>query len=170
VAARDELFTRVYPELRSIARRQLGGRRQATLQATDLLHETYLRVSGQQQLSWQNRVQFFAFASQVARQVLVDRYRRKDSLKRGKGFQQLTLDAERLTAPEAPVDVLVLDDALTRLAGFDAEAARVVELRYFGGLTLPEIAACLAMGEATAQRRWSMARAWLRRQLSPGEP
>lgn len=165
IEARDELFTRVYPELRRIARRHLG-RRQTTLQATELLHETYLRVSGQQQLSWQSRLQFFAFASQVARQVLVDRYRRKDSLKRGKGFHQLTLDAERLTAPEAPVDVLALDDALTRLADFDAEAARVVELRYFGGLTLPEIAATLSIGEATAQRRWSMARAWLRRQLS----
>lgn len=164
-AARDHLFSRVYPELRRIARRQLAGRGGASLQPTDLLHETYLRVSGQERLSWQSRLQFFAFAAQVARQVLVDHHRRRVSLKRGKGLHRVSLDEERVAGTGLDVDILALDQALERLASFDAAAARVVELRFFAGLTLPEIAAGLGLGEATVHRRWRMARAWLRQEL-----
>ncbi|MEM9291701.1 MAG: ECF-type sigma factor [Acidobacteriota bacterium] len=165
LAARDELFSWLYPQLRRIAKRHLASQREVTLQATELLHETYLRVSQQRRLEWSNRVQFFAFAAQVIRQVLVDRQRRREALKRGRGFLRVEVETDELAAPLGDVDLLALDDALRRLAEVNSQAAQVVELRFFGGLTLPEIAEHLSLGEATAQRRWAMARAWLRREL-----
>ncbi len=164
-AAQEALFARLYPELKKIAQRQLRQASGATLQATELAHETFLRLAERQDLSWASRLQFFALAAQVARQVLVDAYRRRRAAKRGGLLVQENLDLDSLAAGGTALDLLALDDALTRLAELDTEAARAVELRYFGGLTIPEIAAFLGTSEATVSRRWQMARAWLRREL-----
>jgi RNA polymerase sigma factor (TIGR02999 family) len=167
-AARDALFSRLYPELKKIARRQLAHAAGATLQATDLAHETYLRLAERDDLSWASRLQFFALAAQIARQVLVDGYRRRSSQKRGGLLVQGGIDLDALAPEGGDLDLLALDEALTRLAGIDPEASRTVELRFFGGLTIPEIAAYLGTSEATVSRRWAMARAWLRRELGGG--
>lgn len=164
--ARDELFARVYPELKKIAQRQLGTAGNATLQATELIHETYLRLTGHQGLVWEGRLQFFALAATVARQVLVDQVRRRAALKRGGAMIRLDGLPEWISQPESKVDLLALDAALKRLQDRDATAARTVELRYFGGLTQGEIAEVLAVSVPTVARRWQMAKAWLRRELS----
>lgn len=165
VAAGDSLFDLVYPELRKIAARQLIGSHHETLQPTELVHETYLRFAANRHLRWSSRLQFYALAARIARQVLVDRYRQKSSLKRGGAFFRLTADPEKLSATGGGIDLLALDEALERLAKVDSVAARAVELRFFGGLTIPEIARVLNVGEATVSRRWQMARAWLRDEL-----
>ncbi len=164
--ARDELFARVYPELKRIAQRQLGTASDATLQATELIHETYLRMTGHCGLVWEGRLQFFALAATVARQVLVDQHRRRGALKRGGALIRLDGLPDWISEPETEVDLVALDDALRRLEARDVTAARAVELRYFGGLTHPEIAEILGVSVPTVSRRWQMAKAWLRQQLS----
>jgi RNA polymerase sigma factor (TIGR02999 family) len=172
VTALDALLPIVYAELRRQARRAL--RREATghtLQPTALVHEAYLRLVDQRPDRWQGRSQFYGVAARCMRQVLVDAARTRRAAKRGGGARPITLaDAEELAAPAAGAesageDVLALDAALTRLTELDPDQARVVELRYFAGLTLDDTAATLGISPATVSREWSVARRWLRREL-----
>ena len=173
-AALDELLPVVYAELRRQARRAL--RREAaghTLQPTALVHEAYLKLVDQRPDRWQGRAQFFGVAARCMRQVLVDAARTRRAAKRGGGARAITLgDAEGLVAAPsgggeaAGDDVLALDEALTRLAALDPDQARIVELRYFAGLSIEESAAALGISPATLKRRWALARAWLLRELS----
>ena len=167
VAASDALVALVYTELRRQARRAL--RREGvghTLQATALVHEAWLRLDAQHQARWESRTQFLAVAAQMMRRVLVDHARTRRALRRGGGETQLTLgNAEHAVAAAENVDVLALDDALARLATLDPRKARLVELRYFAGLSIPEAAAALGVSQATIGREWAVARMWLRREL-----
>ena len=171
-AALDALLPIVYDELRRQARGALAREGVGhTLQPTALVHEAYLRLVDQTHARWEGRTQFFAVAAQLMRRVLVDRARRRHAAKRGGGARHLTLadaDAAGVAADaehEGGVDVLALDEALTRLATLDPERARLVELRYFAGMSIPEAAAALGVSPATVGRQWAVARLWLRREL-----
>jgi RNA polymerase sigma factor (TIGR02999 family) len=151
-AALDKLVPVVYEELRHKASRFLRRERPGhSLQTTDLVHEAYLRLVGQRQANWQNRAQFFGIAAQIMRRVLIDHARSKHAAKRGGKGIQITLD----------------DATETRLTALDPQQAKVVELRYFTGLGIEETAQVLGISAATVKREWVMARAWLRRELSP---
>ena len=169
-AALDALLPVVYADLRRQAVRAL--RRESvghTLQATALVHEAYLRLVDQDRVHWQNRGQFFGIAAQCMRRILVDHARGRHAAKRGRADRQLTLgDADAVAAEaaeESSFDVLALHEAIERLAALDPEQGRLVELRYFAGLTIEETAAVLGVSPATIKREWSVARAWLRREL-----
>ncbi len=141
-----------------------------TLQTTALVHEAYLRLIDQSRVEWRNRAQFFGVAAQLMRRLLVDHARRRRARKRGDGLRPLTLEDADM-APDASaageaVDVLVLHEALERLAELDERQARIVELRYFGGLTIEDTAEALRISPATVKREWAVARAWLRRELA----
>jgi RNA polymerase sigma factor (TIGR02999 family) len=166
--ALDEVLPFVYDELRRQAQRYLRHERQNhTLQTSDLINEAYLRMVGRDELHLENRTHFFAVAAQSMRRVLVDYARAKKSGKRGGEVLKLTLSEATAVAREAnSLDLLALDEALTRLAQFDEMQARVVELRYFSGLSLEETAEILQISRATAARDWSVAKAWLHRELS----
>jgi RNA polymerase sigma factor (TIGR02999 family) len=171
VEACEALARLVYAELRRQARRALRREGEGhTLQPTALVHEAWLRLDGQLHARWQSRSQFFAVAARMMRRVLVDHARTKRALKRGGTSPQVTLgtmDAEP-AAPDAPLDVvdlLALDDALHRLTIIDPQKARLVELRYFAGLSIPEAAEALEVSQATIGREWTVARMWLRREL-----
>ena len=167
--ASEALARTVYAELRRQARRALGREEDGhTLQPTALVHEAWLRLDGQHDVRWESRTQFFAIAAQMMRRVLVDHARTRHALKRGAAAEQITLSAIDAVAPEAAldaVDLRALDDALARLAALDPRKARLVELRYFAGLSIPEAAAALGISEATVGREWAVARIWLRRDL-----
>ncbi|MDB4877054.1 MAG: polymerase sigma factor [Gemmatimonadetes bacterium] len=166
--ASEELVPLVYAELRRQARRALRREGEGhTLQATALVHEAWLRLDGQHDARWESRTQFLAVAAQTMRRVLVDHARARRALKRGGGGAQVTLgDAEHAAAAaHDEVDVLALDEALARLAILDPRKARLVELRYFAGLSIPEAAATLGISLATVGREWAVARMWLRREL-----
>jgi RNA polymerase sigma-70 factor, ECF subfamily len=156
----------VYNELRRLAagflRREPPGQ---TLQPTALVHEAYLRLMRDAELSWQNRAHFFGIAARSMRQILVDRARARRTAKRGGGQMKVTLDPELMAADARTFDLEALDAALTRLAAFDAELAHIVEIRFFGGLSVEEAAEALHVSPATIKRRWSLARAWLAREL-----
>jgi len=175
--ALDRLLPVVYAELRRQARRVM--RRESaghTLQPTALVHEAYLRLVDQRRARWESRTQFFAVAAQAMRRVLVDHARARRRAKRGGGASPVTLaDADLASrapaaaldaAGEAGVDALALDEALTKLAAIDPAKARLVELRYFAGLSIPEAAAAVGVSPATVGREWAVARAWLRRELA----
>ena len=167
--ALDELMPLVYAELRAQAARYLRRERpNHTLQTTALIHEAYLKLINQKNMRWESRAHFFAIAAQAMRHILVDYARAKHREKRGgAGARHSPLEEATLAASNAPiVDLLELDEALTRLAAFDEPQARVVELRYFGGLNLEETAEALHISRATAARDWSSAKAWLYRELS----
>src|SRR5438309_4857298 len=166
----EALARLVYAELRRQARRALRREGEGhTLQPTALVHEAWLRLDGQLHASWQSRSQFFAVAAQMMRRVLVDHARTRRSLKRGGAAPQVTLGTmeDEVAAPAAldAVDLLALDDALQRLAALDPQKARLVELRYFAGLSIPEAAEALGVSAATIGREWAVARMWLRREL-----
>jgi RNA polymerase sigma factor (TIGR02999 family) len=164
--ALDRLVPIVYEELRRQAQRYL--RRETpghTLQTTALVHEAYLRLVDQRQARWQNRAQFFGVAAQLMRRILVDHARQRQAAKRGGSAIQVPLDEGAVAGPESDVDLVALDDALTRLAALDPQQARVVELRYFTGLGIEEAAEALGISPATVKREWAMARAWLKREL-----
>lgn len=160
------LIPLIYDELRRLAARFLRRERPGqTLQPTALVHEVYLRLLQDSHLSWQNRAHFFGIAARSMRQILVERARARRAAKRGGGQIRVTLDPELMVAAPQPLDLEVLDDALTRLAALDEDLARVVEIRFFGGLSIEEAAEVLHVSPATVKRRWSLARAWLVREL-----
>jgi len=164
--ALDRLVPLVYGQLRRQARLQLRHERAGhTLQPTALVHEAFLRLVGQSRAQWQNREQFFAVAARAMRRVLVDHARARAAAKRGDGRTLIALDEAPDPAAPPAVDVLALDQTLDRLAAIDLRQARVVELRYFAGLSAPETAAALEVSLATVNRDWAMARAWLFREL-----
>jgi RNA polymerase sigma factor (TIGR02999 family) len=168
VADVDALLPAAYQELRRLAAYYLRHERPGqTLQPTALVHEVYLRLLKDKAGRWQNQAHFCAIAANAMRQILVERARARAAQKRGGGQARVTLVEGLAPAPEAPVDLLVLDDALTRLATMDSQQARIVELRYFGGLTVEETAEALGVSPATVKRDWSVARAWLARELGP---
>lgn len=157
----------VYRELRRLAHFQLQKERPGhTLQSAALVHEAYARLVGQDSPELESRTHFFAVAAQLMRQILVDYARRHRADKRGKGACMLTLDDAAALPQRKDLDVVALDDALSALAEIDARQSRVVELRFFGGLSLEETAQALEIGPATVQRDWTAARAWLHRELS----
>jgi RNA polymerase sigma factor (TIGR02999 family) len=166
-AAADRLIPVVYEELhRQAARAMRREGHSHTLQATALVHEAYLRLVDQQRVQWRNRAHFFGIAAEVMRRVLVDHARARDAAKRGGGAQRLTLgDALGVPSDGTDADVLALHEALERLALLDPDQARLVELRYFGGLNIEESAEALGVSPATVKREWAVARAWLRREL-----
>jgi RNA polymerase sigma factor (TIGR02999 family) len=169
-AALDTLVPAIYGELHRQAARALQHEDPGhSLQATALVHEAYLRLVDQQRVQWQNRAQFFGVAAQLIRRILVDHARARQAAKRGGGVRQLTLEHAEAHggdgSDESQVDVLALHDALDRLAKLDPDQGRLVELRYFGGLSIEETAAALGVSPATVKREWVVARAWLRREL-----
>jgi RNA polymerase sigma factor (TIGR02999 family) len=161
--ALDELLPLVYGELRRMAGRQLRAERQEhTLTPTALVHEVYLRLVDQRRADWQNRTQFFAIAARLMRRVLVDHARARLAGKRGGSAVFVPLEqAGDPPAASTVADVLAVDESLARLAALDADQARLVELRFFGGLTVEEIAPLLGRSERTVKREWRLARAWL---------
>jgi len=165
--ALNQLMPLVYDELRGLARRYMSHERDGhTLQTGALVNEAYLRLVNRQGVDWQNRAHFFAIAAQVMRHLLVDHARAKQYAKRGGGSQQVTLDEGTALVDERPVEVLALDEALDRLAVIDRRKCRIVELRYFGGLSSEEAAEVLGVSEITVKREWLKAKAWLFRELS----
>lgn len=165
--ALDRLMPLVYAELRRLAGHYLAGERRGhTLQATALVNEAYLRLVDSGARQWQNRAHFFGIAAQMMRQVLVDHARARNYLKRGGGAQQVTFDEGLIVADERAADIVALDDALTALAKLDERKSRLVELRFFGGLSIEETAAVLQVSPGTVMRDWTLAKAWLRREMS----
>jgi RNA polymerase sigma factor (TIGR02999 family) len=165
-AAIDELMPLIYAELRRLAQRQMQRERLGhTLQPTALVHEAYLRLIDQRQVHWQNRAQFFAVAAQVMRRIVVDYARRRRRAKRGGGATHLSLDEAAVITPVLAPRVLELDEALGRLTAIDERKGRVVEMRYFAGLSVEEVAAVVGVSENTVISDWALAKAWLRREL-----
>jgi len=166
--ALDELMPLVYEELHRQAARYLHRESQGhTLQTTALIHEAYLKLVDQREVQWQNRAHFFAIAAQAMRRILVDYARTKQREKRGGGDAKLPLgEAISVAVDEKAVDLIALDEALTKFAAIDFQQARVVELRYFSGLSLEETAEVLHISRATVARDWNVARAWLHRELT----
>lgn len=165
--ALDALLPLVYDELRRLAHRHLRNERpDHTLQSTALVHEVYFRLVGQDLPEWEGRAHFFAIAAHLMRQILVDYARRHRASKRGSGVCMLTLDDAVALPLRKDVDVVALDDALNTLAGVDPRQSRVVELRFFAGLSLEETSEVMGIATATVQRDWTAARAWLHREIS----
>jgi RNA polymerase sigma-70 factor (ECF subfamily) len=165
-AAFEQLVPVVHAELRRIARRHMGHERVSnTLQPTALVNEAYLRLIDIRQVQWQDRAHFFAMSSRVMRRVLVDAARARGYQKRGAGAHKVTLDEGRAGTTERPADVVALDDALNALAAVDERKSQVVEMRYFGGLSIEETAEALGISVRTVKRDWTMAKLWLLREL-----
>lgn len=165
--ALSQLVPIIYDELRKLARGYVARERQGqTLQATALVHEAYLRLLRDQDLRWENRAHFLAIAGRSMRQILVERARARQSQKRGGGRRATTLKDEALAGGERSVDLLALDEALKVLAALDPKQSEIVELRFFGGLTVEETAEVMGISPATVKRWWDLSRAWLRRELS----
>jgi RNA polymerase sigma factor (TIGR02999 family) len=170
-AALETLIPLVYDELRSLAQRYLRRERSNhTLQSTALVHEAYVRLAGQDPPALQNRSHFFGVAARLMREILVDHARAQQSAKRGGNACTLTLDEALKVAGRTDVDVLLLDDALKELARLDERQSRIVELRYFTGLSIDETADVMGVSAATVSREWTTARAWLHRELSGRSP
>jgi RNA polymerase sigma factor (TIGR02999 family) len=165
-AARDELMPLVYEELRRLAHRYMGRERQGhTLQTSGLVNEAYLRLVDQNRVHWQNRAHFFGIAAQMMRRILVDYARSRGYAKRGGDLEPISLDELANVSVERAANVVVLDEALTRLAVVDPRKSQMVELRFFGGLSIEETAKVLAVSPGTVMRDWTLAKAWLRREM-----
>jgi len=165
--ALERLIPLVYGELRRLAGRYLNRERVGhTLETHDLIHEAFLRLIDQRQVDWRNRSHFFAIAAQMMRRILVDHARRRGYRKHGGDVRRLMLDDVPDLAIQRDMDLVALDEALSELAEVDGELAKVVELRFFGGLDHDEIAAALGVSNPTVRRRWRMAKAWLYRRLA----
>lgn len=164
--ALERLVPVVYAELHRMARRQLRHERRESLQATALVNELYLRLIDARQVRWQDRAHFFAMSARLMRRVLVDAARRRNGQKRGGGVQAVTLHEDVVVASDRGDDLIALDDALEALAALDERKARVVEMRFFGGLSVDEIAAVLGVSDDTVTRDWNFAKTWLLRQIS----
>jgi len=163
----EQLMPAVYNELRKQAARHLRReRRNHTLQPTALVNEAFMKLIDQRQVHWQNRAHFFGIAAQAMRRIMIDHARTRQRVKRGGVQHAVTLDAAMLAAEARSIDVLALDQALTRLAALDERQARIVELRYFGDLSVEETAEVIGVSPATVKREWSMARAWLHTELT----
>jgi len=164
--ALERLTPLVYEELRQQAARYLRRERHAhTLQTTALINEAYVRLIDVKDVQWQSRTHFFAIAANLMRRVLVDHARHRDAAKRGGAQIRLTLSDVDAVTKEKDIELLAIDEALTRLAVLDPQQARVVELRFFSGLSVEETAAALGISPKTVKRDWSVARAWLRREI-----
>ena len=169
-ACLDQLVPLLETELRRIARRYMRLERPGhTLQTTALINEAYLRFANQAQVNAQHRSQFFALAAQIMRHILVDHARGARRGKRGNGVRSLPLDEALVISPQKSAELASLDEALSRLAQFDPRKAKVVELRYFGGMEVEEIAAALQVHPNTVVRDWRLAKAWLKRELGDAE-
>ena len=166
-AALDRLIPIVYGELRRVASARLSGEGSHALQTTALVHEVYLRLVDLDRMTLENRAHFFAMAARLMREILVDHARRRHALKRGGEVTVLGLDGIDPGAENHVVEVLALDEALTDLSCLDERAGRVVELRFFAGLTIAETADALGVSAATVERDWTVAKAWLLQRLSP---
>jgi RNA polymerase sigma factor (TIGR02999 family) len=165
--ALEKLMPLVYRELQQAAHRQMVGERIGhTLQTTALVNEVYLRLVGLQEASWQNRTHFLAVCAKLMRQILTDYARTRRRLKRGGGAPDLSFDSNLIVSGAPRVDLLALDDALTNLATFDQRKSKVVELRFFGGLTTEETAEALGVSTETVLRDWKVAKVWLLHELS----
>lgn len=180
-AALEGLWPLVYDDVRRLARRQMVGERgDHTLQGTALVNEAFIRLAGQRVFQWQNREQFLSLASQIMRRVLVDHARQRGAQRRGEGAKRMSIHDTQVAIEvdeaqalhfldDERVDVLAIDAALTRLALIDAPQSRIVELRYFGGLTLEETASVAGISLTSVKREWAIARAWLRRELATAD-
>jgi len=163
----DELTPLIYQELKRIAGAQLRRERPGhTLQATALVHEAYLKLIDQRNAAWQNRAHFFGIASQIMRRILLDYAKSAHREKRGGGAHKTSLDEALVVSEDRASDLVQIDEALTRLEALDARQAKVVELRFFGGLNVEETAEALGISTPTVKREWAMAKAWLHRELA----
>lgn len=166
-AAFDQLVPLVHDELRRIARRHMGGERgEHTLQASALVNEAYLRLLDVNRIEWQNRAHFFAMAARVMRRILVESARARKFQKRGGGAQRMSFDEALVVSREPRQDLVALDDALTALSEIDPRKGQVVEMRYFGGLSVEETAEALQVSTGTVMRDWRLAKMWLLHELS----
>jgi RNA polymerase sigma factor (TIGR02999 family) len=169
--AASELMPVVYDELRRLARRYVGRDRAAqSIQATDLVHEAYLRLAKDKKRNWTGRTHFLAIAAIAMRRILVERARARVASKRGGSRVRVTLDDALVAGKNTTIDLVALDDALTALSVLDARQVRIVELRFFGGLTISETAEAVGASPATVKRSWTIAKAWLRREMATGQP
>ena len=167
LSAAEKLTPLVYEELRRLASSYMQSERQGhLLQPTALIHEVFLRLVNQGQPEWQSRSHFFRFSAHLMRQILVDHARSRQTAKRGGGFVRLTLESSAIAAPERGIDLLALDHALERLSAFDTRRARVLEMRYFGGMTEEEVSESLQISVATVRRDLRLAEAWLAKELA----
>jgi len=168
-AALDELLPVVYDELRRVADGFLRRERPShTLQPTALVHEAYLRLIDQQSVNWQNRAQFFGIAAQMMRRILINHAEGRHAEKRGGHAPRVSLDEAVSFFEERDINLVALDEALNALAALDSQQSQIVELRFFGGLTVEEVAEVLGLSPATVKREWGSAKLWLRRQLNSG--
>jgi RNA polymerase sigma factor (TIGR02999 family) len=165
-AALDELMPAVYDELRRLAQNYLSRERaNHTLQTTALVHEAYLRLVDQKSVNWQNRAQFFGIAASMMRRILINHAKERQARKRQGYATRVSLDEALNFFEKAELDLAALDEALNELAGLDPDQAQIVELRFFGGLTIEEVSEVLEISPATTKREWDSAKLWLRRQL-----
>ncbi|MEO8231909.1 MAG: sigma-70 family RNA polymerase sigma factor [Ignavibacteriota bacterium] len=163
----DELLPHVYKELRVISSKYLRDEyRNHTLQTTELVHEAYIKLVGDQNINWQNRAHFFGIAAQSMRQILVDHARKRKSFKRGEGKSNIPLDEVLEISDKSDEQIIALDEALIKLELKDERSSKLVELRYFSGLTIEETAEVLHISPATAKRDWNFAKAWLYREIA----
>ncbi|MDX2115169.1 MAG: ECF-type sigma factor [Planctomycetota bacterium] len=168
-AAAQEIFASVYDELRRLAAELMRAERaDHTLQPTALVHEAFMRMMGGAEVGWKNRAHFFACAARAMRRMLVDHARARSAAKRGGGWGMVTLDSTVAPGGASALDVVALNDALEELESRDARAARVVEMRFFGGLTIDEVSQVLGVATSTVDDDWAFSRAWLARRLDGG--
>ena len=169
--AAEQLFGLLYDAFRGLAARYLKAERAGhTLSPTALVHEAYLKLVDQSRVYWQGRTHFFAVGAQVMRRILVDHARGKGRVKRGGGRIRIQLDEGLALSPQRDEDILAVDEALAKLAKVDPRQAAIVELRFFGGLSVAEVAEVLGLSKRTIEGEWTVARAWLRRELSGDDP
>lgn len=167
-AARDKLVPLVYEELHRLAHRYMKRESPGhTLQTSALVNEAFVRLVDQKNVRWQNRAHFFGIAAQMMRRILVDYARSRNYAKRGGGAAQISLDEGLIVSDERSAEVVNVHEALERLAEFDARKSQIVELRFFGGLSIDETAEVLSVSPGTVMRDWTLAKAWLRREISP---
>lgn len=166
-SARDRLVPLVYEELRRVAHRYMSGERSGhTLQTTALVNEAYLRMAGVDRMQWRGRAHFFAMAATLMRRILVEHARERARQKRGGGMSITSLGDRDVAGPEPEIEVMALDEALSKLAAIDEQQSRIVELRFFGGLTVEDTAEALGISAATVGREWVSAKAWLHHELT----
>lgn len=166
-SARDQLLPLVYDELRRLAHRYMSRERSGhTLQTSALVHEAFLRMVDQREVHWQNRAHFFGIAGELMRRILVDHARSRQSAKRGGDARHVPMEEEAIVSPERAADIIALDEALSVLTTIDSRKSRIVELRFFAGLSIEETAEVLAVSPGTVMRDWTLAKAWLRKEMT----